>query len=101
MSIVEITAEYPQLTFRTELPCLTPVSKLAVKQVIMPYILPLMCGVAFNSEQQYFEIEKRFADSQDRFVSQTQELKRLKEEFAKNGKCGDFDTADMSRLHCM
>lgn len=38
------------------------------------------------SEQQYFEIEKRFADSQDRFVSQTQELKKLKEDYAKIGK---------------
>ncbi|XP_012694986.2 translocated promoter region b, nuclear basket protein isoform X3 [Clupea harengus] len=37
-----------------------------------------------DSEQQYFEVEKRFADSQDRFVAQTQELRRLKEDFAKN-----------------
>ncbi|KAJ8376133.1 hypothetical protein SKAU_G00067130 [Synaphobranchus kaupii] len=34
-----------------------------------------------DSEQQYFEIEKRLAQSQDQFVSQTQDHHKLKEEF--------------------
>lgn len=50
------------------------------------------------SEQQYFEVEKRFADSQDRFVAQTQELRRLKEDFAKNGKCDNTGTQD--KVNC-
>ncbi|KAG5850582.1 hypothetical protein ANANG_G00083990 [Anguilla anguilla] len=36
-----------------------------------------------DSEQQYFEVEKRLAQSQDQFVLQTQEHHKLKEEFAK------------------
>ncbi|XP_036378661.1 translocated promoter region b, nuclear basket protein isoform X2 [Megalops cyprinoides] len=35
-----------------------------------------------DSEQQYFEIEKRLAQSQEQLVSQTQEHHKLKEEFA-------------------
>ncbi len=37
-------------------------------------------------EQQYFDIEKKFAESQAQFVSQTQEHQILKEEYCKLGK---------------
>lgn len=40
----------------------------------------------FQTEQQYFDIEKKFAESQDQFVSQTQEHQILKEECSKLGK---------------
>ncbi|KAI1891474.1 hypothetical protein AGOR_G00144190 [Albula goreensis] len=36
-----------------------------------------------DSEQQYFELEKRLAQSQDQFLSQTQDHQKLQEEFAK------------------
>ncbi|KAJ8277980.1 hypothetical protein GJAV_G00082380 [Gymnothorax javanicus] len=36
-----------------------------------------------DSEQQYFEVEKRLAQSQEQFVLQTQEHHKLKEEFSK------------------
>lgn len=37
-------------------------------------------------EQQYFDVEKKFAESQAQFVSQTQEHQILKEEYCKLGK---------------
>uniref|UniRef100_A0A673JY30 Nucleoprotein TPR n=1 Tax=Sinocyclocheilus rhinocerous TaxID=307959 RepID=A0A673JY30_9TELE len=39
-----------------------------------------------DNEQQYFDIEKKFAESQAQFVSQTQEHQILKEEYCKLGK---------------
>lgn len=41
--------------------------------------------LSFHIEQQYFDIEKKFAESQAQFVSQTQEHQILKEEFCKLG----------------
>ena len=41
------------------------------------------------SEQQYFEVEKRLAQSQDQFVLQTQDHHKLKEEFTKLSKLTD------------
>lgn len=40
----------------------------------------------FHIEQQYFDIEKKFAESQAQFVSQTQEHQILKEDYCKLGK---------------
>uniref|UniRef100_A0A8C1SEW1 Nucleoprotein TPR n=1 Tax=Cyprinus carpio TaxID=7962 RepID=A0A8C1SEW1_CYPCA len=48
-----------------------------------------------DNEQQYFDIEKKFAESQAQFVSQTQEHQILKEEYCKLGK----DVGDLKRLN--
>lgn len=39
-----------------------------------------------HTEQQYFDIEKKFGESQAQFVSQTQEHQILKEDYSKLGK---------------
>uniref|UniRef100_A0A672R9C2 Nucleoprotein TPR n=1 Tax=Sinocyclocheilus grahami TaxID=75366 RepID=A0A672R9C2_SINGR len=48
-----------------------------------------------DNEQQYFDIEKKFAESQAQFVSQTQEHQILKEEYCKLGK----DVGDLKRIN--
>lgn len=42
--------------------------------------------LSFHTEQQYFDIEKKFAESQAQFVSQTHEHQILKEDYCKLGK---------------
>lgn len=45
--------------------------------------LTIMCH---SAEQQYFEVEKRLAQSQERLVNQTQECQTLRQELNKLSK---------------
>lgn len=49
--------------------------------VLIPSVVLL-----FHIEQQYFDIEKKFAESQSQFVSQTQEHQILQQDHCKLGK---------------
>lgn len=43
--------------------------------------------LCYFTEQQYFEVEKRLAQSQERLVNETQECQTLREELKKLRKC--------------
>lgn len=43
--------------------------------------------LCYFAEQQYFEVEKRLAQSQERLVNETQECQTLREELKKLRKC--------------